>query len=108
MSALSGGRCATPLVNAESAENKLRHAVYRNWKNIQKYCRECDSDGTGQIQPSEFKCKCKAYFNSINYPKSAEHILFRISSKPTEAMEETERYTFFDIIVFPSDNFLYL
>ena len=51
------GRCATPLVNAESAENKLRHVVYRNWKNIQKYCRECDSEGSGQIHPNQFKCQ---------------------------------------------------
>ena len=59
---MSGGlpaRCATPLVNCESVENKLRHAVYKNWKSIQKYCRGCDSEGSGQIHPEDFKGKYK-------------------------------------------------
>jgi len=40
---------ATPMINAESAEKLLKDAVYKNWKEIQKQCRNCDKSNTGTI-----------------------------------------------------------
>ena len=47
-------RRSTPLVNAESAEMKLKPLVYRNWQKIQKECRKLDRNKSGCILPDDF------------------------------------------------------
>ena len=47
-------RRSTPLVNAETAEAKLKSLVYRNWQKIQRECRKLDLDKSGAILPDEF------------------------------------------------------
>ncbi|KAK3098848.1 hypothetical protein FSP39_023679 [Pinctada imbricata] len=48
-------RMATPLINAESAESRLKGVVFRNWKDIQRQCRDADKDNTGTIQITELR-----------------------------------------------------
>ncbi|XP_076811807.1 EF-hand calcium-binding domain-containing protein 6-like [Clavelina lepadiformis] len=53
-SAVGSIRSSTPLVNAESAESKIKTLVYKHWQDIQRECRKLDSDGTGTVLPDEF------------------------------------------------------
>jgi hypothetical protein len=39
----------SPLINAESVENRLKNTVFRNWKDIQRQCRNQDRENTGTI-----------------------------------------------------------
>lgn len=50
----SSSRASTPMVNAESAEWKLKDIVFRNWKEIQHNCRNLDTHNVGSITVSEF------------------------------------------------------
>uniref|UniRef100_H2Z2G4 EF-hand domain-containing protein n=1 Tax=Ciona savignyi TaxID=51511 RepID=H2Z2G4_CIOSA len=47
-------RPATPLVNADSAESKIKNLVYKHWQDIQKECKKMDADGSGTVLPDEF------------------------------------------------------
>ena len=49
-----GRRLATPLVNAESAEHRLKHKVMKHWKDIQRLCRMHDMDNTGEVNARDF------------------------------------------------------
>jgi hypothetical protein len=42
------------MVNAESAEQKLKAKVYKHWKDIQRQCRSFDVGNTGTISAAEF------------------------------------------------------
>lgn len=44
---------STPLINAESAEARIKNRIFRNWKEIQRSCRNCDRNNTGTIQVQE-------------------------------------------------------
>ena len=60
----------TPLVNAEDAEKKLQGKIHKHWKDIQKQCRRCDPEDTGQLAQGEFKGKyghADPYSNNISY-----------------------------------------
>lgn len=46
---------STPLINAESAEARIKNRIFRNWKEIQRSCRNCDRNNTGTIQVQELK-----------------------------------------------------
>lgn len=48
-------RMSTPLINAESAEARIKNRIFRNWKEIQRSCRNCDRNNTGTIQVQELK-----------------------------------------------------
>ncbi|XP_041113180.1 EF-hand calcium-binding domain-containing protein 6-like isoform X2 [Polyodon spathula] len=49
----AGGR-ATPLLNCESIEHKVKRQVCQSWKKIHKQCRERDAEGRGEISVSDF------------------------------------------------------
>ncbi|XP_053398276.1 EF-hand calcium-binding domain-containing protein 6-like [Mercenaria mercenaria] len=51
----SQSRMATPLVNAEVAENVVKNTIYRNWKQIQQMCRQKDVDNCGTINVVDLK-----------------------------------------------------
>ena len=51
----AGSRMATPLVNAEVAENVVKSTIYRNWKQIQQQCRQRDLDNSGTINVVDLK-----------------------------------------------------
>ncbi|PIK51186.1 putative EF-hand calcium-binding domain-containing protein 6 [Apostichopus japonicus] len=53
-SLFSGRRGVTPLVNAESTEQRLKRAVIKYWHEIQKLCRLLDPENTGEVEPQEF------------------------------------------------------
>jgi hypothetical protein len=46
---------ATPLVNAEVAENVVKNTIYKNWKQIQQMCRQKDVDNSGTINVVDLK-----------------------------------------------------
>ena len=48
-------RSSTPLVNADTAERKLKDVVYRKWKDIQYQCRKFDTQNTGTIGIYDFE-----------------------------------------------------
>ena len=48
-------RLATPLINAESVENRLKNTVFRNWKDIQRQCRNQDRENTGTITVEQLR-----------------------------------------------------
>ncbi|ESO84984.1 hypothetical protein LOTGIDRAFT_236027 [Lottia gigantea] len=52
-------RLSTPMVNADSAEQRLKHVIFKYWKEIQKKCRFCDPQNTGSIDSTQFKCILK-------------------------------------------------
>lgn len=62
----ASSRCSTPLVNAESAEQKLKSNVFRHWKDIQRQCRHLDTGNTGSISISEFADILSQY--NVNLP----------------------------------------
>ena len=45
----------TPLVNAESTEEKVRDKINKHWQDIQKQCRAVDKNNTGQVSQEEMK-----------------------------------------------------
>ena len=47
----------TPMVNAESIENKVKDIVCKNWKEIQKQCKTFDSENNGQISTHQITSK---------------------------------------------------
>uniref|UniRef100_F6TMY0 EF-hand domain-containing protein n=1 Tax=Ciona intestinalis TaxID=7719 RepID=F6TMY0_CIOIN len=47
-------RPVTPLVNADSAEMKVKDLVYKSWQDIQRECKKLDLEGTGTVLPDEF------------------------------------------------------
>nr|CAB3241250.1 EF-hand calcium-binding domain-containing protein 6-like [Phallusia mammillata] len=47
-------RSATPIVNADSAEAKVKTLVFKHWQEIQRECRKIDADGSGCVLPDEF------------------------------------------------------
>ncbi|MBN3295292.1 EFCB6 protein, partial [Amia calva] len=51
--ATAGGQ-ATPLLNCEPIEQKVKKNIYKSWREIQKKCRELDSEGLGEISVSRF------------------------------------------------------
>lgn len=50
-------RLSTPLVNAETAENILKNTIFKNWKNIQRQCRNQDAQNTGTINVEQLRGK---------------------------------------------------
>uniref|UniRef100_A0A2C9KUP1 EF-hand domain-containing protein n=1 Tax=Biomphalaria glabrata TaxID=6526 RepID=A0A2C9KUP1_BIOGL len=48
-------RAMTPMINAESAEELVKEAVYRHWRTIQKSCRDIDYDNTGTVTSTQFE-----------------------------------------------------
>ena len=48
-------RMSTPLINAEGAEARIKNRIFRNWKEIQRSCRNCDKNNTGTIQIQELR-----------------------------------------------------
>ncbi|XP_069133814.1 EF-hand calcium-binding domain-containing protein 6-like isoform X1 [Argopecten irradians] len=42
-------RMATPMINAESAEQQLKDVIFRHWKDVQRLCRNQDRNNTGTI-----------------------------------------------------------
>ncbi|VDI45640.1 Hypothetical predicted protein [Mytilus galloprovincialis] len=48
-------RLSTPMINAETAENILKNTVFRNWKNIQRHCRNQDQQNTGTIKVEQLR-----------------------------------------------------
>ena len=49
-----GLRAATPLVNADGAENRIKTLVYRHWQDILKQCKKLDPERTGTVSPDAF------------------------------------------------------
>lgn len=54
-SSTGSGRPFTPLVNAQGAEKAIHPQIQRNWKEIQRMCRDYDPNSTGAISQSQFK-----------------------------------------------------
>lgn len=75
-------RLSTPMINAETAENILKNTVFRNWKNIQRHCRNQDQQNTGTIKVEQlrgiyfllvfffFKIKICYYFIQPNFKQN--------------------------------------
>lgn len=70
------------MINAETAENILKNTVFRNWKNIQRHCRNQDQQNTGTIKVEQlrgiyfllvfffFKIKICYYFIQPNFKQN--------------------------------------
>ena len=61
----ASSRCSTPMVNAEPAERRLKDKVFRHWKDIQRQCRNLDTDNTGTISVSDFSGQFSHCFLSL-------------------------------------------
>ena len=53
------------MVNAEPAERRLKDKVFRHWKDIQRQCRNLDTDNTGTISVSDFSGQFSHGFLSL-------------------------------------------
>lgn len=49
------GQLYTPMVNAEHVERKIGPVIQKNWRDIQRQCRENDPENNGHIEASLFK-----------------------------------------------------
>ncbi|XP_041351388.1 EF-hand calcium-binding domain-containing protein 6-like [Gigantopelta aegis] len=67
-------RASTPLVNADSAEIKLKDVVFRKWKDIQYMCRKYDGENTGTISIYDFRDLMRQYGVHMS-PEDFENII---------------------------------
>ncbi|XP_022111865.1 EF-hand calcium-binding domain-containing protein 6-like [Acanthaster planci] len=51
----SQSRLATPLVNAQGVEQRLKSQIGKQWKDVQRLCRQKDADNTGEVSAEDFK-----------------------------------------------------
>ena len=48
-------RLATPLVNAENAEQRLKLQMGKQWKEVQRLCRLKDPESSGEVDGEDFR-----------------------------------------------------
>ena len=77
----SQSRMATPLVNAEVAENVVKNTIYKNWKQIQQLCRQKDLDNSGTINVVDLK-GIFCFHSSISCPFSLPLYFVTVCSGP--------------------------
>ncbi|XP_070189620.1 EF-hand calcium-binding domain-containing protein 6-like [Littorina saxatilis] len=98
----ANSRCATPLVNAESAEQRLKDKVFRHWKDMQRQCRNLDHHNTGTISVSEFGDLLSQY-NIDLPPQDFDSIVTKYDMKENGRFSYSEFLRHFMISMRPKD-----
>ncbi|XP_078272629.1 EF-hand calcium-binding domain-containing protein 6 [Rhinoraja longicauda] len=73
---------ATPFANCEAIEQRLKKDVKKFWKEIQRECREKDTEKQGEIDAADFQAILKKFCISVK-PEEFQQLVKKYESKNT-------------------------